>query len=109
MVVRMGEEDDLERVGEETLACVNQRLLGLEKAFIHTDGLQGRPWHRSLFGGPDPFSGYSAWMLPGLRYEVETGSTEGLSEWEAVYVAAVEDLTQRLQSLVSLLTESTES
>ncbi len=93
---------------DETMKRVNRSLLSLEKALIHSEGLQGRPWHRSLFGGPDPFSGYAAWMLPGLRYEIEAGSPDGLRRWQAVYAAAMDDLTGRINSLTRLLSEDAE-
>jgi N-acetylated-alpha-linked acidic dipeptidase len=82
---------------------VNRRLIELEKAFIDTDGLQGRPWSRSLYASPDPFSGYAAWMLPGLRYEIETDNAMAVAAWEARYVAAVRDLERRLRELTALL------
>jgi N-acetylated-alpha-linked acidic dipeptidase len=67
------------------------------------DGLQGRPWSRSLYASPDPFSGYAAWLLPGLRYEVETGNAAGLPPWEARYAAAVRELTRRMDEVTRLL------
>ncbi|HSJ24719.1 MAG TPA: M28 family peptidase [Longimicrobiales bacterium] len=82
---------------------INAGMIALEKAFIHMDGLQGRPWSRSLYASPDPFSGYAAWMLPGLRYEVVTGDAAALRSWEAHYVAAVRELDRRMQGLAELL------
>ncbi len=79
------------------------QLIALEKAFLYMDGLQGRPWSRSLYASPDPFSGYASWMLPGLRYEIETESTEGVSAWEAIYVQAIEDLTERIRAATRTL------
>jgi N-acetylated-alpha-linked acidic dipeptidase len=82
---------------------VNRLLIGLEKAFIHMDGLQDRPWSRSLYASPDPFSGYAAWMLPGLRYEVETENAAALAAWERHYVAAVRDLQRRMDEISARL------
>jgi N-acetylated-alpha-linked acidic dipeptidase len=82
---------------------VNRRLIGLEKAFIDLDGLQERPWSRSLYASPDPFSGYAAWMLPGIRYEIQTDNPAGIPAWEARYVAAVRDLQRRLLEVTALL------
>jgi len=86
-------------IGEDLARAINQRLIGVEKAFIHPEGLQGRPWHRSLYASQDPFSGYAAWLLPGLRYEIEIGSEEGFGKWLAIYLAALQDLTQRIDDL----------
>jgi len=80
---------------------VNSRLLGLEKAFLHEPGLQGRPWSRSLYASPDPFSGYASWMLPGIRYEIETGNPTGVGSWEAIYVGAMENLEARIREMTA--------
>ena len=84
--------------------ATNRSLLDMEKAFIRSEGLQGRPWSQSLFASPDPFSGYASWMLPGLRYEVESRSATGIAEWEGTYVAAVQDLTRRMRALTNQVT-----
>ncbi|MCC7262028.1 MAG: M20/M25/M40 family metallo-hydrolase [Candidatus Latescibacteria bacterium] len=92
--------------GELTAAFLrplNRQLIGLERAFLYLPGLQDRPWNRSLYASPDPFSGYDAWPLPGLRYQVETRDLEGLPVWESTYVQAMEDLTRRLQALTAAL------
>lgn len=81
---------------------VNHGLLDLEKAFLHRDGLQWDGWYRSLYASADPFSGYASWMLPALRYEVETGG-HGDGLWVDRYVAAVDDLTRRLLNLAETL------
>ncbi|MCH7526661.1 MAG: M28 family peptidase, partial [Planctomycetes bacterium] len=82
----------------------NRMLIDLEKAFLRSEGLQGRAWSRSLFASPDPFSGYASWMLPGLRYEVESRSEAGVREWEATYVAAVQELTRRMRAVTNQVT-----
>jgi N-acetylated-alpha-linked acidic dipeptidase len=87
-----------------TLQVANTRLIALEKAFIDERGLQDRPWSRSLYASPDPFSGYASWMLPGLQYEIETGNRGGVREWEERYVQAVRELSARVASLQALLT-----
>jgi len=87
-----------------TAATVNGLLIGLEKAWLHQQGLQERPWSRSVYASPDPFSGYASWMLPGLRYEVETGGAS-LNAWTEVYVQAVNALTARLRQATSALEE----
>jgi N-acetylated-alpha-linked acidic dipeptidase len=85
------------------LPAINAALIALEKAFIDADGLQDRPWSRSLYASPDPFSGYASWMLPGIRYEIETGNAAGVVEWESRYVSAVEELRGRVEALTALM------
>ena len=90
-------------IEKDQATAANQLLIGVEKALIHPDGLQGRPWHRSLYASQDPFSGYASWLLPGLRYEIETHSEEGFRQWLAIYLAALQDLTQRIGGLADQL------
>ena len=85
------------------LAELNAGLIALERAFIHRDGLQDRPWSRSLYASPDPYSGYAAWMLPGLRYEVVNGRAEGVRQWQEIYVGAVGKLTRRIEQVLAAL------
>lgn len=85
---------------------INAAMIGLEKAWLDERGLQNRPWSRSLYVSPDPFSGYASWMLPGLRYEIETDDAEGVPEWTERYLAAVERLTDRMRALAVLIRDS---
>ncbi len=79
--------------------AVNQILLSLEQAFQHDDGLPFGDQYRSLYASPNPFNGYNSWMLPGLRYPIETGaSADTFSTWTETYRAAVEDLTDRIRT-----------
>jgi len=84
-------------------APINAALIGLEKAWLDDRGLQDRPWSRSLYVSPDPFSGYASWMLPGIRYEIETDDPAEVPEWEARYVAAIERLAQRMRAVTTLI------
>jgi N-acetylated-alpha-linked acidic dipeptidase len=89
---------------DATAAGINAGLRGLEKAWLHPDGLQGRRWSRSLYVSPDPFSGYASWMLPGIRYEIETDDPAEVPEWESKYLAAVDDLSARMRAITERLT-----
>lgn len=84
-------------------AAINAALIELEKAWLDDDGLQDRPWSRSLYVSPDPFSGYASWMLPGLRYEIETDDPDEVPAWEARYLAAVGRLTASMREATELL------
>jgi N-acetylated-alpha-linked acidic dipeptidase len=95
-------ESFLTRAGTLDDAAINRHLLGLERAFIHSGGLQEQPLSRSLYVAPDPFSGYASWPLPGLRYELETG----LAEWDAWLsrtVESVEELTRRIEAVTEVM------
>jgi N-acetylated-alpha-linked acidic dipeptidase len=89
--------------GQGSPVGVNTALIGVEKAFIDMDGLQERPWSRSLYASPDPFSGYASWMLPGIRFEIETHNPGGVAAWESRYVAALGELRRRVEGATALL------
>ena len=94
--------DLIDSEDDRRLPAVNEALLGLEKAFLAEGGLQNRPWSRSLYATPDPFSGYASWMLPGLRYEVLEGGADSLAHWMSTYADAVNELTARVAALTEL-------
>lgn len=84
-------------------ARINAALIGLEKAWLDDRGLQDRPWSRSLYVSPDPFSGYASWMLPGLRYEIETDDPADVPEWESRYIAAIGGLADRMREVTAMI------
>jgi N-acetylated-alpha-linked acidic dipeptidase len=86
-------------VSRADAARINAAFIGLEKAWLDERGLQDRPWSRSLYVSPDPFSGYASWMLPGIRYEIETDDPADVPEWETRYVEAVGRLAERMRAL----------
>jgi len=85
------------------LTDLNRQLLALERGLLHEEGLQYNSWGRSLYAGPDPFSGYACWLLPGIRYELEAGDAAGVAQWEAVYVDAVDRLAAQTRELLAAL------
>ncbi|MDH3270598.1 MAG: M20/M25/M40 family metallo-hydrolase [Gemmatimonadota bacterium] len=87
-------------------ARVNDGFIALEKAWLDDRGLQDRPWSRSLYVSPDPFSGYASWMLPGIRYEIETDDPAGVPEWERRYLAAIDRLADRMDDITRMIEES---
>tara|TARA_B100000378_G_scaffold94673_1_gene74813 strand:- start:683 stop:2548 length:1866 start_codon:yes stop_codon:yes gene_type:complete len=82
---------------------INSAFIGLEKAWLDDRGLQDRPWSRSLYVSPDPFSGYASWMLPGVRYEIETDDPAEVPEWETRYVEAIARLVEQMNEVAALI------
>ena len=93
-------------VSKPAAARVNRAFIALEKAWLNDRGLQDRPWSRSLYVSPDPWSGYASWMLPGLRYEIETDDRADIRGWERVYINAIRDLTGRMRDLERMIEEA---
>ncbi|MGB0542815.1 MAG: M28 family peptidase [Longimicrobiales bacterium] len=81
----------------------NRVLRQLEKAWLDDGGLQDRPWSRNLYVSPDPFSGYASWMLPGVRFEIETDDPAEVPEWEEKYLRAIVRLSGYLDQATAEL------
>jgi len=79
---------------------LNQQLIALEKSFISDQGMYFGSWYKSLYASSDPFSGYAAWILPGLEYEIALKSSDRLQEWDTRYASAVETLHLKMKQLI---------
>ncbi|MEQ9426882.1 MAG: M28 family metallopeptidase [Cyclobacteriaceae bacterium] len=92
-------------LNKKQLTKLNQQLIKMEKAFIHMEGMPFGKWYRSVFGAPDPYSGYASWMLPALKYYADAKDVEGLKKWEGIYQAKLEVLSDWVSELMVTLEE----
>ena len=86
---------------KKDLSNLNQKLIGLEKSFISEKGMYFGSWYRSLYASSDPFSGYAAWILPGLEYEIALKASDRLEEWDSRYSEAVNSLNLKMNELIN--------
>ena len=56
-------------------------------------------WYKSLYASSDPFSGYAAWILPGLEYEIALSKTDRLTQWDEIYSKAIYSLIDKMEQL----------
>ncbi|MFC3881056.1 M28 family peptidase [Algoriphagus namhaensis] len=91
------------KLSDKQIEKLNKGLLALEKSWIDPKGMYFGSWYKSLYVSTDPFSGYASWILPGIRYEVETKSTDRLEEWDTRYAKAITDLGNKIEKLNSML------
>ena len=80
--------------------ALNQQLISLEKSFLSEQGMYFGKWYKSLYASSDPFSGYAAWILPGLEYEIALKSSDRLEEWDTRYTAAIGSLELKMKQLL---------
>ncbi len=66
-------------------ACVNEQLLRMERCWEIGSGLPERPWYKNMFASTDPNSGYSAWMLPAIRYGIEHRNVQAVMKAQLVH------------------------
>ena len=85
------------------LKNLNEQLIALEKSFISDEGMYFGSWYKSIYASSDPFSGYAAWILPGLEYEIALKSSDRLQEWDSRYTNAINSLTLKMKQLIQEL------
>ena len=92
-----------ESFSNKNLSSINQQLIDLEKSFISDKGMYFGSWYRSIYASSDPFSGYAAWILPGLEYEIALKSSDRLYEWDKRYSDAINSLNIKMSELINYL------
>ena len=92
-----------EKFSKKELKVLNQKLIALEKSFISEKGMYFGSWYKSLYSSSDPFSGYAAWILPGLEYEIALMKKDRLVEWDLRYSKAINSLGIKMEELIKLL------
>ena len=89
-----------ENISKRDLKKLNKQLIALEKSFISDEGMYFGSWYKSIYASSDPFSGYGAWILPGLEYEIALNSSERLDEWDLRYANAINSLELKMKNLI---------
>ena len=89
-----------ENISKKNLKKFNKQLIALEKSFISDKGMYFGAWYKSIYASSDPFSGYGAWILPGLEYEIALKSSERLKEWDSRYSDAINSLESKMKNLI---------
>ena len=88
------------KISRKNLKKLNEQLIALEKSFISDKGMYFGAWYKSIYASSDPFSGYGAWILPGLEYEIALKSSERLKEWDLRYSDAINSLESKMKNLI---------
>ena len=78
-------------------AATNTVLLAVERAFLSSDGLPGRPWFRHLLYAPGTTTGYAPWPFPELAEAVENQDAELFERGIERLLAVLESATGKLQ------------
>ena len=78
---------------------INKQLIAFEKSFISNQGMYFGSWYKSLYASSDPFSGYAAWIIPGVEYEIALRSSDRLEEWDKRYADAILNLKTKMKNL----------
>ena len=89
-------------VAPAQLARVNDALTKIERSFLLTKGLPGRPWFKHAVYAPGLTTGYASWTLPGVRQAVIENDAESL-------VAQIAALVERIDAASTALKVATEA
>ena len=91
------------KISRKKIKAINKLMISLEKSFIDYKGMYYGNWYRSIYASSDPFSGYGAWILPGIEYEIALESSDKLSEWDERYSESINSLTKKIKNLIRVL------
>ena len=78
-------------------AEINTQLISVERAFLHPEGLPGRPWYRHQLYAPGYQTGYGAKTLPGVREALEAGDGETAQRMVQVLTERLREANGRLR------------
>ena len=99
-----------ESIDAKGLAGLNAHLLQLEREWLRPLAKEpvnwndeSRPWFRNLFAASDPYSGYSAWMLPALRAAVEGRDSGAMQAAVDEYRSVFDRLEARLTDMSTVV------
>ena len=103
LTIALDQQLSSDMISTKKRKAINRQLLDFEKSFLSQKGMYFGRWYQSLYASSDPFSGYAAWILPGLEYEIALQATNRLEEWDRRYTQAIQLLNQKMQTLTNSL------
>jgi N-acetylated-alpha-linked acidic dipeptidase len=77
-------------VDPSTLARVNDALKKVERAFLLSEGLPGRPWFKHSVYAPGLTTGYACWPLPGVRQAILENDGAMLASQSALLIDRID-------------------
>lgn len=102
-IKNIGQTTDLNLQKIETdHSGINTLLLQTERQFLRAEGMPFGAWYRSSYACSDPYSGYSSWLLPGLRYAVENKDNDLLLSEINHYLKTLQKLKHHIHKINQL-------
>jgi N-acetylated-alpha-linked acidic dipeptidase len=80
---------------EKAMASMSRTLMNTERAFLHAEGIPGRPWYRHLIYAPKPT--YAPEVLPGVTEAIAARDRKRIEAQVANLVAALDRAAAILQ------------
>ena len=85
------------------LRNINDKLMLMDRQFIHEQGLPGRPSFRHLVFAPSSTDTYAGSAFPGIGDEMKKGETKSTQKQIGLVTAKLEAVTRSIDSEVSFL------
>ena len=89
---------NLDKIDPVKLVAVNDAIKRVERAFLLSDGLPGRPWFKHSIYAPGLTTGYAAWPLPGVRQSLLDNDAKMLATELPKLVARIDAATEALKT-----------
>lgn len=83
---------------------INVEINQIERLWLHEEGMPFGKWYQSLYVSSDPYSGYASWIMPGFLYVLENKKYDDLSQWEAKYLKAIDNILKSYERIDQLST-----
>ena len=76
---------------------VNNRYKFLERQFLYSKGLDGRPWFKHVVFAPGLWTGYAGATFPGLVESQDNGDKEAVARWTGIIKETIDAATESLK------------
>lgn len=76
----------------------NTKYKYLERTFLHTEGIESRPWFKHVVFAPGLWTGYAGATYPGLTEAVESKNETAVRKWIDIIESSVNKATDLLNS-----------
>ena len=79
------------------IKAVNNKYKYLERQFLYSKGLDGRPWFKHVVFAPGVWTGYAGATFPGLVESQDNGDIEGVQRWTSIIKGRIDAATRSLK------------
>jgi N-acetylated-alpha-linked acidic dipeptidase len=76
---------------------VNTQYKLLERAFLYSDGLDGRSWFKHIVFAPGLWTGYAGAVFPGLMESIDARDKERFAKWMGIAERAIVKATESIR------------
>lgn len=76
---------------------VNNKYKYLERQFLYSKGLDGRPWFKHVVFAPGIWTGYAGATFPGLVESNDKGDKEAVERWTSIIKERIDAATESLK------------